>query len=159
MAIVIENINLQPEIDEWANAYCGKDVRQANIDAFKKIQSSVNTAIQGVTNVANNQQQVIDDANEAVDQANTTLTAAQQAQQSAEQDAQEAAESADSALDSKNAAAISAANAEQYSQIVAPNFYLDIDTGILYQKTGVGVDFQVDPDTAMLYWKITDSAA
>lgn len=159
MATVIENINLQPEIDDWVNAYCGKDVRQANINAFEKIQSSVNTAIQAVTNVANNQQQVIDDANEAVNHANTTLTAAQQAQQSAAQDAQEAADSAGSALDSKNSAAISAANAAQYSQIVAPNFYLDVDTGILYQKTGVGVDFQVDPDTAMLYWKITDSAA
>lgn len=42
--------------------------------------------------------------------------------------------------------------ASQYSQISAPDFFLDIDTGALYKKGGTGVDFVVDD--ANLYWKI-----
>lgn len=42
--------------------------------------------------------------------------------------------------------------ASQYSQITAPDFYLDIETGALYQKGGAGVDFAVAD--AILYWKI-----
>lgn len=42
--------------------------------------------------------------------------------------------------------------ASQYSQISAPDFILDIDTGTLYKKGGVGVDFVIDD--ANLYWKI-----
>lgn len=157
MTITIENIDLQPEIEEWENAYCGKDVRQANIDAFEKIQESVNGAIQGVVQVANNQQTVVDNAQQSVAQANSTLQAAQQAQQSAAQDASEAAESASEALTAKNDAETAAAKAEQYSNIVAPDFYLDVDTGILYQKAGVGVEFYLDEDTGILYWKITNA--
>lgn len=44
--------------------------------------------------------------------------------------------------------------ASQYSQIMAPGFYFDIETAMLYQKTGVGIDFIVDENTC-LYWKIT----
>ena len=53
------------------------------------------------------------------------------------------------------AAANSASLAEQYSDIVAPGFYLDIDSGALYIKEGVGVDFALDEDTAALYWQIS----
>lgn len=42
--------------------------------------------------------------------------------------------------------------ASQYSQIIAPGFYFDIDTATLYMKGGAGVDFIVD--NATLYWKI-----
>ena len=42
--------------------------------------------------------------------------------------------------------------ASQYSQITAPDFYLDIETGALYKKGGAGVDFAVAD--AILYWKI-----
>lgn len=42
--------------------------------------------------------------------------------------------------------------ASQYSQIVAPNFFLDIETGKLFQKGGTGVDFKVVD--GKLYWKI-----
>ena len=55
-------------------------------------------------------------------------------------------------------AANSAALAAQYSNIVAPGFFLDVDTGILYMKAGVGVDFMMDPDTTILYWKIATAA-
>ena len=52
-------------------------------------------------------------------------------------------------------AADSAALAAQYSDIVAPGFYLDIDSGALYIKEGVGVDFALDEDAAALYWQIS----
>lgn len=42
--------------------------------------------------------------------------------------------------------------ASQYSQIIAPGFYLDIETATLYMKGGVGVDFVLI--NAQLYWKI-----
>lgn len=42
--------------------------------------------------------------------------------------------------------------ASQYSQIIAPGFYFDINTATLYMKGGAGVDFIVD--NATLYWKI-----
>lgn len=42
--------------------------------------------------------------------------------------------------------------ASQYSQITAPDFYLDVETGALYKKGGTGVDFAVAD--AILYWKI-----
>lgn len=42
--------------------------------------------------------------------------------------------------------------ASQYSSIVAPDFYVDIDTMTLYQKTGVGVDFIAEEN--ILCWKI-----
>ena len=158
MAISIDNINLQPEIEQWKNAYCGEDVRQASIDAFEKIQDSVNGAIQGVIQVANNQQTVVDNAQQSVDQANTTLQEAQQAKQSAEEDAEAANESASAAQTAKNDAQVAAANAQMYSQIVAPDFYLDIETGILYEKEGVGVTFTLDEDTGIIYWKIDDAA-
>ena len=45
--------------------------------------------------------------------------------------------------------------AKDYSTIVMPDLYLDADTGIVYEKTGVGIDVQLDEDTAYLYWKIT----
>lgn len=53
-------------------------------------------------------------------------------------------------------AAVEAAKlAKDYSTIVMPDLYLDPDTGIVYEKTGVGIDVQMDEDTAYLYWKIT----
>lgn len=57
---------------------------------------------------------------------------------------------------SSASAAENAANlAKDYSTIVMPDLYLEPDTGVLYEKTGVGIDVQIDEDTAKLYWKIT----
>ncbi len=55
----------------------------------------------------------------------------------------------------KTEAENSAKLAKDYSTIVMPDLYLDADTGIVYEKTGVGIDVQLDEDTAYLYWKIT----
>ena len=57
--------------------------------------------------------------------------------------------SAEEAAAAKN----SAENAAKYAQITAPDFYLDIDTGRLYMKGGVGVDFKLED--GKLYWKVS----
>ena len=57
--------------------------------------------------------------------------------------------SAEEAAAAKN----SAESAAKYAQITAPNFYLDIDTGRLYMKGGVGVDFKLED--GKLYWKVS----
>ena len=51
------------------------------------------------------------------------------------------------------AAKKSAETAAKYVQITAPDFYLDIDTGRLYMKGGVGVDFKLED--GKLYWKVS----
>ena len=57
--------------------------------------------------------------------------------------------SAEEAAAAKN----SAENAAKYAQITAPDFYLDIDTGRLYMKGGIGVDFKLE--NGKLYWKVS----
>lgn len=42
---------------------------------------------------------------------------------------------------------------KDYSTIVMPDLYLDIESGKLYEKTGVGIDVKLVD--AKLYWKIT----
>ncbi|MDO4285226.1 MAG: hypothetical protein Q4C60_07790 [Eubacteriales bacterium] len=42
--------------------------------------------------------------------------------------------------------------ASQYSQIVAPGFYFEPETAMLYMKAGAGVDFTIADAT--LYWKV-----
>lgn len=44
--------------------------------------------------------------------------------------------------------------AAQYANIVAPGFYVDVDTMELYMKAGVGVDFVVADDN-ILCWKVS----
>lgn len=46
--------------------------------------------------------------------------------------------------------------AAQYSEIIAPDFYLDLDTGKLGKKGGVGVDFELAD--GKLGWKILATA-
>ena len=46
-----------------------------------------------------------------------------------------------------------AEKAATYSNIVSPDFYLDLETMELYKKGGVGVDFYLED--AQLYWMIT----
>lgn len=50
-------------------------------------------------------------------------------------------------------AKIEAEKAATYSNIVSPDFYLDLETMELYKKGGVGVDFYLED--AQLYWMIT----
>lgn len=63
------------------------------------------------------------------------------------------AASASASLTEANRAQVEADRAAQYSGIVAPGFYVDLETMSLYMKTGVGVDFIV-ADGNKLCWKI-----
>ncbi len=71
----------------------------------------------------------------------------------ATQKANEASEKAGESLTQANRAQTEADRAAQYSGIVAPGFYVDMETMSLYMKTGVGVDFIV-ADGNKLCWKI-----
>lgn len=64
------------------------------------------------------------------------------------------ATSASASLTEANRAQTEADRAAQYSSIVAPGFYVDLDSMSLYMKTGVGVDFIV-ADGNKLCWKIS----
>ena len=92
MAITVSPINLEPEIQQWEDAYCGEDVRQANIDAFEKIQASVNEAIAGVTQVANSADQVQQSAIQAAAQAAAAAENANQALENVEEVRQDLAD-------------------------------------------------------------------
>ena len=63
------------------------------------------------------------------------------------------ATSASASLTEANRAQTEADRAAQYSSIVAPGFFVDMETMRLYMKTGVGVDFIV-ADGNKLCWKI-----
>lgn len=63
------------------------------------------------------------------------------------------ATSASASLTEANRAQTEADRAAQYSSIVAPGFYVDLDSMSLFMKTGVGVDFIV-ADGNKLCWKI-----
>ena len=65
---------------------------------------------------------------------------------------------ADRASDEADRAASEADRAAQYAAVLIPDFYLDLDSGILYSSGGSGVDFQVDADTGILYWTIAKAA-
>ena len=78
---------------------------------------------------------------------------AQTAKGQAEKAEVDAAGAAKQAKTEAERAKAEADRASQYSQIVAPGFYFDVDSATLYEKAGVGVDFLLDG--ARLYWKIT----
>lgn len=71
----------------------------------------------------------------------------------AKTEAENAKNQKDLATMEANRAKTEADKAAQYSQIVAPEFYVDLDTMALYKKGGVGVSFIAD-DNDILYWKI-----
>ncbi|MBQ2803958.1 MAG: hypothetical protein IJF07_08685 [Lachnospiraceae bacterium] len=73
--------------------------------------------------------------------------------ETATQKAAEAATQASLSTMEADRAKVEADKAAQYAQIVAPDFYFDVDTMTLYQKTGAGVDFIV-ADANVLCWKI-----
>lgn len=71
----------------------------------------------------------------------------------AKRNAEEATNQKDLATMEADRAKTEADKAAQYSSIVAPDFYVDIETMTLYQKAGVGVSFIADENN-ILYWKI-----
>lgn len=165
MAITVSPINLEPEIQQWEDAYCGEDVRQANIDAFEKIQASVNEAIAGVTQVANNADQVQKSAIKAAGQAAAAAENANQALENVEEVRQDLA-------DRVAAGEFDGAPGEQGppgpqgdSGVMAPtsgmfSLYLDPATGNLYAEYPDGStppQFEYDEESGNLYFVTDDT--
>lgn len=163
MAITVSPINLEPEIQQWEDAYCGEDVRQANIDAFEKIQASVNEAIAGVTQVANSADQVQQSAIQAAAQAAAAAENANQALENVEEVRQDLADRVASGEFNGAPGEQGPPGPQGESGIMAPasgmfSLYLDPATGDLYAEYPDGStppQFEYDSESGNLYF-VTD---
>ena len=163
MAITVSPINLEPEIQQWEDAYCGEDVRQANIDAFEKIQASVNEAIAGVTQVANSADQVQQSAIQAAAQAAAAAENANQALENVEEVRQDLADRVASGEFDGAPGEQGPPGPQGESGLMAPasgmfSLYLDPATGDLYAEYPDGStppQFEYDSETGNLYF-VTD---
>ena len=176
MAAQPVHIDISQEINGWANAQIGRDVRKYNVSALAKLQDQTNTAVdyvvekgEAIDQAAKDVQTVRQEAQGAVDHAND-ITA--EYKQYAD-DKLAATESwavggtgsrpgedgsnsqfwAEKSQESAGQASREADRAAQYASIVAPGFLVDPGSMELYMKAGVGVDFIVTDD-AELCWKI-----
>ena len=163
MAITVDYINLEPEIQQWEDAYCGEDVRQANIDAFEKIQASVNGAIAGVTQVANSADQVQQSAIQAAAQAAAAAENANKALENVEEVRQDLADRVASGEFNGAPGGQGPPGPQGESGIMAPasgmfSLYLDPATGDLYAEYPDGSTppaFEYDAESGNLYF-VTD---
>ena len=160
MAITVNPINLEPEIQQWEDAYCGEDVRQANIDAFEKIQASVNEAIAGVTQVANSADQVQQSAIQAAAQAAAAAENANQALENVEEVRQDLADRVASGEFDGAPGEQGPPGPQGESGVMAPSagmfsLYLDPATGNLYADYPDGENppaFEYDSESGDLYY-------
>lgn len=160
MAITVSPINLEPEIQQWEDAYCGEDVRQANIDAFEKIQASVNEAIAGVTQVANSADQVQQSAIQAAAQAAAAAENANQALENVEEVRQDLADRVASGEFNGAPGEQGPPGPQGESGVMAPSagmfsLYLDPATGNLYADYPDGENppaFEYDSESGDLYY-------
>lgn len=81
----------------------------------------------------------------------------EQSQDSADSAAESATTAVNSAIEAHTDANDARDILEQikgYAQIIVPSFILDVDTGVLYMSGDVeGIDFTIDEDTCILYYK------
>lgn len=160
MAITVSPINLEPEIQQWEDAYCGEDVRRANIDAFEKIQASVNEAIAGVTQVANSADQVQQSAIQAAAQAAAAAENANQALENVEEVRQDLADRVASGEFNGAPGEQGPPGPQGESGVMAPSagmfsLYLDPATGNLYADYPDGENppaFEYDSESGDLYY-------
>ena len=165
MAITVSPINLEQEIQQWEDAYCGEDVRQANIDAFEKIQASVNEAITGVTQVANSADQVQQSAIQAAAQAAAAAENANQALENVEEVRQDLADRVASGEFNGAPGEQGPPGPQGESGVMAPasgmfSLYLDPATGDLYAEYPDGStppQFEYDSESGNLYFITDDS--
>ena len=165
MAITVSPINLEPEIQQWEDAYCGEDVRQANIDAFEKIQASVNEAIAGVTQVANSADQVQQSAIQAAAQAAAAAENANQALENVEEVRQDLADRVASGEFDGAPGEQGPPGPQGESGVMAPtsgmfSLYLDPATGNLYAEYPDGStppQFDYDEESGNLYFVTDDT--
>lgn len=117
--MAISNIDLTNEINKWKNAVYGKDVRAANVEAFEKIQTTVNQAIQDVNQASEDALSASENAQEAVDNITGAINIATEKASEAASSAEFAADAQNAAADSASAAAASAASAAEKAQEAA----------------------------------------
>ena len=109
--MAVENIDLSQEIENWKTAAYGKDVRQANVAAFEKIQGTVNDTVQNVNQAAEDSASAAHNAQAAVDSIQAAIVTATEKAAAAATSATQAAGSQAAADNSKTAAAQSETNA------------------------------------------------
>ena len=109
--MAVENIDLSQEIENWKTAAYGKDVRQANVAAFEKIQGTVNDTVQNVNQAAEDSASAAHNAQAAVDSIQAAVTTVTGKAAEAATSASQAADSQAAADSSKTAAAQSETNA------------------------------------------------
>ncbi|MDB2010633.1 hypothetical protein [[Clostridium] symbiosum] len=109
--MAIANIDLSQEIENWKTAAYGKDVRQANVAAFEKIQGTVNDTVQNVNQAAEDSASAAHNAQAAVDSIQAAIVTATEKAAAAATSATQAAGSQAAADSSKTAAAQSETNA------------------------------------------------
>lgn len=177
-AAALVHIDLTSEIEDWRSARYGRQVRAAQISALQKTMTQMNGAIDYVSEKGTEIEQTKEQADSILKQAQQINTTANQKAEEAKASASEAAGSAKTSeswavggtgtRDGENTnnskywssqsqsqadrAKEEADRAAQYSNIVAPGFYLDEETMQLYMKEGVGVDFGIYD--GVLAWRI-----
>ena len=109
--MAVENIDLSQEIENWKTAAYGKDVRQANVAAFEKIQGTVNDTVQNVNQAAEDSASAAHNAQAAVDSIQAAIVTATEKAAAAATSATQAAGSQAAAASSKTAAEQSETNA------------------------------------------------
>lgn len=177
-AAALVHIDLTSEIEDWRSARYGRQVRAAQISALQKTMTQMNGAIDYVSEKGTEIEQTKEQADNILKQAQQINTTANQKAEEAKASASAAAGSAKTSeswavggtgtRDGENTnnskywssqsqsqadrAKEEADRAAQYSNIVAPGFYLDEETMQLYMKEGVGVDFGIYD--GVLAWRI-----
>ena len=149
MAIIpVQEIDLNPEIEDWKDAVCGQEVRAANVRAFQKIQTSVNATVQNVNDAAAEVEKAAENAQKAVEDANSSINTANKAVSEAASSATKAAESASKAETEADTAAQEAVNAknqadraEQFANMIMPDFILQDNR--VYINSDSTIDFTI----------------
>lgn len=114
----VSNIDLSVEINQWLAAELGEEVRSANVEAFKKIQTSVNGTVQNVNNTA-------DAVNQVSAEAQQYLDSASEAKQAAEESANVAITKATESRNAANDANTYRKAAEAAAKQTVPLGYVD----------------------------------
>lgn len=161
--MAIEYIDLGKEIHDWEKAIYGREVRSANVEAFQKIQASVNGAIAEVEDAANQSNKAAKESALAVSNANAALKGANEALVQSEEIRQDIVNRVVSGEFKGDKGDKGDKGAQGDSGVMVPtdgmfSLYLDPETGNLYAEypeEGKPPAFEYDSETGNLYY-ITD---
>lgn len=160
------HIDLSGEIKDWKEAVYGKEVRQANVRAFQRIQSQVNDTVDKVIGAVNQSNDAIEDAQDVLNAANMVLDEANNAVEAANTAVEDAQGEVEKAETARSDAAQSASEAEKWASgpVESSKYYNDkakeqaeraeteADRAATYASI-VAPGFYVDTETMSLYIK------